>query len=115
MTEDSRRPRQAPAAMNPTPEERELHSLTRLPYLSWCNIGLRSKARGFYRKQQYGRPPLQAEYGSLIDQDTRQHIPVRPQKKVSGTTHSLNYDASCWSASVPEEYYKPIRKPPSAD
>lgn len=43
ITSECRATRQVPTPKDPMPEVRELHSLTHLPLLSWCNIYLRAK------------------------------------------------------------------------
>lgn len=77
VMEECRLPHQTPTLMDPTPEERELHQLTHTPCRSRCKVCIRSKARGTYHHQQYGRKPLlQTGYGFSFGKDRKQEIPV---------------------------------------
>ena len=52
----------------PSPQSRELHKLTHMPYRSWCPLSVRTKGRGDYRKQVYDkRPVFQVDYAFLVD------------------------------------------------
>ena len=61
-----RMPKGAVTPKEPTPQERELHELTHIPYRSWCPICVRAKARGTYHTQHYDRKPvIQVDYSFL--------------------------------------------------
>ena len=51
-------PKSTLAPLQPTPNERMLHNLTHLPYRSWCEVCLRSKAKTDQHRTIKLREPL---------------------------------------------------------
>ena len=77
VTDEARAPKAYTTPKEPTKEERELHNLTHMPYRNWCPICVRAKARTDHHRKIYDKKPLlQADYGFLVDKDTREEIPV---------------------------------------
>ena len=62
----------------PTEQERELHNLTHLPFRSWCPICVQSRSKTNPHKTlpSITTPLLQADYGFLVDRETREEFPV---------------------------------------
>ncbi len=72
-TAEGARPKGMPAPKEHTQAERDLRNLTHMPFRSWCKICLRAKSRGHIHRHIYERRPcLQADYGFLVDKDTKQ-------------------------------------------
>ena len=72
FVEAGRVPKGAVTPKEPTPQEKELHDLTHIPYQSWCPICVKAKARGTYHKQHYDRKPvIQVDYSFLTGKTTK--------------------------------------------
>ena len=57
-SEEAILPRALTVPKEPTEEERELHSLTHMPYRAWCPLCVKCKGVGDYRKQYYDKKPV---------------------------------------------------------
>ena len=61
-------PKSTRSPLQPTPNERTLHNLTHLPYRSWCEVCLRSKAKtDQHRTVKLREPLIQIDHTFLTD------------------------------------------------
>ena len=58
--------------VEPTPQERELHNLTHLPFQSWCTICVKAKGRAdHHRKKTIRMPIVQVDYNFASTEQER--------------------------------------------
>lgn len=115
VTEDRRRSRQAPMPNHLTPEKRQLHSLTHLPYRSWCQVRLRPQSAWCLPSRRFAAPSSTKTPGRIFRYfHASMSLPTWPApglcpRRALGTTHSLNDDELYLSAAVRKEYTNPTR------
>ena len=72
MTDQARLPRALSSPVDPTPQERELHQLTRLPHRAWCTTCVKCRGRRDYRKQVFDeKPAVEVDYAFLTSKPVK--------------------------------------------
>ena len=75
--QEARRARGRPQPTQPTKQEMDEHSLTHMPYRSWCPICVRAKGKqDAYKQQQSKQPVIQIDFAYLKTSTDEQSLAV---------------------------------------